>query len=111
VSLPDTVAGRTFGEWLAVYNGGGQVEIESFIGQRFAPEFLAGLPVPALVAFHLQSRETTGELVPVEIESSGEHELEAVARGAAGGALQVQLTVEPEPPHRVTALRLVPPGS
>lgn len=109
VAPPDTVAGRTFGEWLALYNRGGEREIEEFIGARFAPDFLAQLPVSALVAFHLQSRETTGELAAVEIEPAGEHALDAVADGTAGGAMTISLEVEPEPPHRITRLRLVPP--
>ncbi len=109
VALPDTVAGRTFGDWLALYNRGAEREIEEFIGARFAPDFLAQLPVSALVAFHLQSRAATGELAPVEIEPAGEHALDALA-GGASGAMTVSLEVEPEPPHRITRLRLVPPG-
>lgn len=111
VPPPDTVAGRTFGEWLAVYNGGVEAEIERFLGQRFAPEFLTDLPVTALVAFHLQSREETGGLVPLEIKPAGEHAVQALAGGVLGDSRIVSLTVEPDPPHRITQLRLVPPGS
>lgn len=111
VAPPDTVAGRTFGEWLAVYNGGDEAEIERFLGGRFAPEFLTDLPVAALVAFHLQSREETGGLVPLEIKPVGEHAVQALAGGVLGDSRIVTLTVEPEPPHRITQLRLVPPGS
>lgn len=110
-ALPDTVVGRTFGEWLALYNGGSETEIESFIGHRFAPEFLAQLPVPALVAFHLQSRETTGELVPVEVEPDGDNALDALAAAGGGDELEISLAVEPDAPHRITRLRLVPTGS
>ena len=107
---PDTVAGRIFGEWLAAYNRGAEREVEEFIGARFSPDFLAQLPVSALVAFHLQSRAATGELTATEIEPAGEHALDALAGGAAG-AMTISLEVEPEPPHRITRLRLVPPES
>lgn len=108
--LPDTVAGRTFSEWLALYNGGSEDEIQSFIGTRFAPEFLARLPVAALVAFHLQTRQITGELTPVEFDPVREHTLQVTA-GSAAGPITVVLAVEPGPPHRISELRVVPEGS
>jgi hypothetical protein len=47
----------------------------------------------------------------VEIKPAGEYALDALAGGTAGGAMTISFEVEPEPPHRITRLRLVPPGS
>ena len=59
-------------------------------------------------AFHIQSRATTGELTPVEFVRADEHEIVALAAAANGGRMEVTIGVEPDPPHRLTALRLVP---
>lgn len=105
-ALPDSAAGRALAEWLGVYNRGDAAEVERFVA-GFSQPFLDQLPAPALAAFHLQSLEATGTLTPVEIVRASEHEIRVVAAAAAGGEMEVTVTVEPAPPHRIAGLRLV----
>lgn len=107
-ALPDTAAGRAFSDWLAVYNAGDEERARRFIGERFDADFLAQLPLDMMLAFHLQTHERTGALTPRRLLPAGDDELALVADAERGEAMEVRLSVAAEPPHRITALRLVP---
>lgn len=106
--LPKTAAGAALGEWLEAFNSSDEGRLTKFIAGRFAPTFLERLPVDALVAFHMQTVAETGELAVAEMLESGDERLRLHARGANGPVLDITLEVEPEPPHRIAGLRVVP---
>lgn len=108
--LPDTPAGTAAGDWLVAFNEGGEDAVRSFLAERFTDELLARLPVAALVAFHLQSRELYGTLAPSAVVESEPHRLVLLADGSLGEEAELTVEVEEAEPHRISALRLVGAG-
>lgn len=106
--LPGTAAGSVFGEWLEAFNSADENRLTAFIAARFTPAFLQQLPVDALVAFHVQTAAETGELAVAEVLESADERLRVHAQGTNGAMLDLTLEVEPEPPHRISGLRVVP---
>jgi hypothetical protein len=101
VEIPDTPAGDALA-WVLDHVGSPPDEGE--VGERFDETFLDAIP-PAGLRSVLGSLGQAGELV--EMVHSGDHEL-AVLAEVGDDVLQIQLVVEPEPPHRMTGLVFTP---
>jgi hypothetical protein len=99
--VPDTPAGAAL-TW--VLDQAGSPSGPEAIAERFAESFLVTIP-PEGVQSVLASVGPAGDLV--EIVHDGAHEL-AVLVELGDDVLQVQLVVEPDPPHRLTGLVLTP---
>ena len=107
-AMPATPVGGQLAWVLAQLNGGAAALTEAEVTARFAPAFLATfLPAPALLDL---LRQTAAQYAPVTVTGfafpptdTGAVALVELATGERGA---VYLTVEADPPHRVTRLDL-----
>ena len=104
--MPATPVGDQLGWVLAQLNGGSASLTEAELAAHFTPEFLAGFPVPLLDLL----RDTAAQYAPVTVTG---FPFPPTATGAVvavdlatGEHAAVYLTVEPDPPHRITRLDL-----
>jgi hypothetical protein len=101
VEIPDTPAGEALA-W--VLDRAGSPPDPDDVRDRFDDTFLESIPVEGVRSV-LASLGEAGELV--EMVHAGELEL-AVLAEVGSEVLQIQLVVEPVPPHRITGLLFTP---
>ena len=110
-SLPDTPAGRSLSGYLDALNSGDRDRIRAYLQERFMPFWFEGRSVEALAeAFLSRARGAGGRLTPRKILHDEPYIVSALVEQANGGWSAVQVQVEAEPPHRVTALRIEAAG-
>src|SRR5438270_125615 len=100
VTLPDTPAGRRFGEWLEVFNSGERARVQQFF-EKYGD--------PARVDRALAMRQQTGGFELQKVEESSATKIAGVMNGRAGGrSVHFSMEVEPAEPHRIAAMELRP---
>jgi CubicO group peptidase (beta-lactamase class C family) len=100
VRLPDTPAGRRFGEWLEVFNRGDRAEMLKFWDGD-----------TERVDRALGNRKQTGGFDLEKIEESSELKISGVMKGRTGGRpVQFTMQVDAEAPHKVAGMQLRPGG-
>lgn len=109
-ALPETPAARAFSDWLTMFNLGDETKVVAFLAERLSPDLLSRLPMEALKAFHVQTYADAGKLQVQAVQESSPERLRVLAKGEKGKELVVTLAVEAAEPHRISALRLVPPS-
>lgn len=108
-ALPDSPAGRQLAWWLTrlVEQGEGA---EPCDWDRYAPALRERLaPLPTAEAMRDSWRNNAarfGEVEAVDVEQAADFEVTAVMKVAKGRRWSLQMTVEPEPPHRMTEIRI-----
>jgi hypothetical protein len=109
LAIPDTPAGSQLTWALDQINGGaGSLQVGE-VRDRFAADFLAGLPAASLIGV-LQN--LAGPLAPVTVArfegGVTATRVHALLSTATGQIWRVQLGVEPDPPHRINDLFFEP---
>ncbi len=102
--LPETPAGKRFGEWLEVFNRGDAAALKAYLreampGDRSAPDLLVDV------------RGTTGPLIPFKVTAPTPNAVSVVlAEKDTDSFDEITLLVEAAEPHRITLLqpRMVP---
>ena len=95
--------------WYLTVVAGKEAMDDAALQQHFAPSFLAQIPPEKFRAFTESLRTGVQRLELVRVEATqGNTRLQAITRAATGALFRVLLAVEPEPPHRITALLVKP---
>lgn len=109
VSVPDTPVGGQLAWVLDVLNGAA-VPTEGEMTERFDPLFLVGFPVPMLIGL---LQDTAAQYGPFELDGFAYPPTDtgAIALVTARGdmAAAITVTVEPDPPHRISRLEFGEP--
>lgn len=103
--LPATPAGRQV-EWIIRQLIVGETDPRE-VEERFAPSFLARVPVEEVVAVF--RRASLPQDATLEAAQERSPHAQVVIVGGGDRRLRIDAAVEPEPPHRLTAVRVRPP--
>jgi D-alanyl-D-alanine carboxypeptidase len=100
-TLPDTPAGRRFGEWLAVFNRGDRAELLKFWdGDQERAGRAAGM------------RSQNGGFDLEKVEESSDWKISGVLKArAAGRQVHFEMEVEPGGAHKIASMALRPGGA
>lgn len=103
VPLPDTPAGRQADAWLGTINSGDPAAMRDFAASRLATEELARATAEQQAARRLLLHFMTRGFRPVLFDGAEDHRLIVFLQAALTGEwLRAELTVEADPPHRIT---------
>lgn len=100
VKLPDTPAGKTFGEFLKAFNTGDLETLKSFHKSHGGPEDNAEQDLGAF--------KRTGAMTLHSVASSTNTSIEAIVHASNGNWLSFTIGVDPNPPYPVTEIRVRP---
>jgi hypothetical protein len=107
--IPDTPAGNQLAWVLAVVNGEAPIPDEAGIKQRFSGEVLSQVPAPALIDTFTELRAQFAPVAVVQILGIPTPlEINALVTSGDQTRFIVTVTVEQEPPHRMTGLLFSP---
>lgn len=100
VKLPDTPAGKTFGEFLKAFNTGDLETLKSFHKSHGGPEDNAEQDLGAF--------KRTGAMTLHGVANSTNTSIEAIVQASNGNWLSFTIGVDPNPPYPVTEIRVRP---
>src|SRR5680860_168031 len=100
-AIPDTPAGVQLAWALEQVNNGGSGLTERRIEQRFAPEFLAGLPPAQIIDVFRYYVGPAGPMEVARFEGGVTNERANALLSTVSGLWRVTLTVESDDPHRI----------
>ncbi|MBI3792443.1 MAG: beta-lactamase family protein [Gemmatimonadetes bacterium] len=102
-TLPTTSAGRTFGAYMAAFNSGDTTRMKAAFGALFAPNPQAP-SVEQRLATYRRMFANLGPMAPSLYEAADDTHLRVHLRNKDGEAVTIELTVEPEAPHRIVQI-------
>lgn len=101
VVWPDTPAGRCAQAFFDALATEGTDALRRFVEERYGEDISA----EEKLASHLQLRNLAGELTPHVVSSDDDYAVVVWARSALFGWMKFSITLSPDPPHCVTAMR------
>ena len=111
-ALPDTPAGKLFGEFLEVFNAGDKERMKEFVVRTHSKRLLERNSPDRLTEMHVDIRGQSGGFELVRVVRSTPAELVARVRGKGDGELlDFTFSVEAEPPYGIRGFQLGPPGA
>lgn len=111
-ATPDlnTPASQRLAAFLVAFNTGDQDTIARFMSEGYAPSALQDQTPAERALWDASLFRDTGGLQLIHVET-GENEILAHARtNLCGDWFRIRISVEPEPPHRITAITTRPGG-
>lgn len=103
VSVPGTPAGKRFGEYLRVFDGGDVNQIRRFIEEQFAETALRQRPVDDRLESQLIHFYDTRGYEIRRIEKSIPHEITVLAQSKLAGLwYRITIKVGSDPPYKIT---------
>jgi CubicO group peptidase (beta-lactamase class C family) len=107
--LPDTPARNRAKEIIELLNDSGSYESDDYIKSQYAPAFRESFPLASHKAIFQTTKTMFGKLKVVDITKAAEYEINLVLKSETKDAwLNLVLQVEPETPHRVLSMGLMP---
>lgn len=109
VQLPDTPAARRMAEIVDLINRGDRAAVEEYVSEEYSQQFRDAFPMTQHTGIFRQIHGMGPELVPAGVIESSEDLLKVLLKSEAGGLwLEMHLEVEPDPPHHIVSLGVVP---
>ncbi len=109
VQLPITPAGTRLTEVVDLINSGDRAAAQEYVSEQYSPQFRDAFPMTQHTGIFRQIHGMGPDLVPAEVIESSRYALRALLKSEAGGLwLEMQIEVEPDPPHRIAGLGVVP---
>ncbi len=106
---PGTEAAQHARAWFAAFNDG-EAAMRAMFQEHFSPDAMAARPIEARLGRYREMRGNEGTLTPVTIPEVNEDGIQVVARTADGRTLTLDFECEPESPHRLRGIRVMPGG-
>lgn len=107
--LPDTPVGKRANEVVELLNGTSSYEPEDYIQNQYTPAFRDAFPAATHIGIFQVTQSMLGKVKVVDITKSSDSEITVVLESEKGDAwLNLVLQVEPDDPHRVASMGLMP---
>lgn len=109
INMPQTPAAQRAGEVLIQLNLADMEQAGKFIEQSYAPDFRDAFPIAMHLGIFTTTSSMFGELEVFKVINSGETSVSLLLRSVSRDAfIKLEISVEPENPHRITVMGLAP---
>jgi CubicO group peptidase (beta-lactamase class C family) len=107
---PDTPAGRRLAEFAEVVSAADSARTRAMVEESFMPEFRDAFPIAEHLELLGGLAVETGGVDVVAVQMRSPNEITALLRPRIEGrpTLRINLMVEPEPPHRIEGIQIMP---